>query len=424
LYGAHIIGPLNLAFADIRCSVRLEACDFDQPMDFYGAQMRRLSLTESVFPGFTASRALVEGNLRLIRCRSTGGIRLFGARITGGLLLDQAQINSSDIALDGTLLEVASDLVGQNGFACVGGVLRLLNAKIGGALRLEAARLSNPGSVALDGRNLTVGTVANCCDGFQADGAVQLHYAKIHNSLCLENASLSNPGGAALNCRYLDTNRLTLRPATPIDGDVDLRYARIGVVEDESTRWPKVLRLDGLRYERLWDPVRSDIGPARDRLRWLHLDPHRYLSQAYEQLAEMYERHGREVDARTVRLDKQRRRRSLLPPHGRLWGYVQDLTIGYGYRPMRAAAWLSGLLALGTAFFAALPPQPVTTTDAPDFSPLVYTLDLLLPIVDFGQEHAFNPHGLQAWIAYGFIAAGWVLATTIAAGVTRVLRRK
>jgi hypothetical protein len=64
------------------------------------------------------------------------------------------------------------------------------------------------------------------------------------------------------------------------------------------------------------------------------------------------------------------------------------------------------------------------TTDTPDFNPLVYTLDLLLPIVDFGQEHAFNPHGLQAWVAYGFIATGWVLATTIAAGATRVLRRE
>jgi hypothetical protein len=100
------------------------------------------------------------------------------------------------------------------------------------------------------------------------------------------------------------------------------------------------LRIDGLRYERLWDTALSDVGPARERLRWIHLDPHRYLPQAYEQLASMYERLGQELDARTVRLDKQRRRRSLLPPVGKLWGYVQDVTIGYGYRPMRAAAWL------------------------------------------------------------------------------------
>jgi hypothetical protein len=156
LYGAQIMGPLDLAFADIRCSVRLEACHFDHPMDFYGARMRRLSLSESVFPGFTASRALIDGNLQLTRCKSTDKIRLFGARVAGGLLLDRAQINSSGIALDGTLLEVASDIVGQNGFECVGS-LRLLNAKVGGALRLEAARLSNPGGVALDARNLTVG---------------------------------------------------------------------------------------------------------------------------------------------------------------------------------------------------------------------------------------------------------------------------
>jgi len=27
----------------------------------------------------------------------------------------------------------------------------------------------------------------------------------------------------------------------------------------------------------------------------------------------------------------------------------------------------------------------------PDFNAFVYTLNLLLPIVDFGQAHAFNP---------------------------------
>jgi hypothetical protein len=47
-----------------------------------------------------------------------------------------------------------------------------------------------------------------------------------------------------------------------------------------------------------------------------------------------------------------------------------------------------------------------------------------VPIVGFGQKGAFNPRGWQHWLAAVLIAAGWTLATTIAAGITRVLSRQ
>jgi len=53
-----------------------------------------------------------------------------------------------------------------------------------------------------------------------------------------------------------------------------------------------------------------------------------------------------------------------------------------------------------------------------------YTLYLLLPVVDLGQKHEFNPAGAQQWFSYLLIAAGWILATTIAAGAARVLSRR
>ena len=73
--------------------------------------------------------------------------------------------------------------------------------------------------------------------------------------------------------------------------------------------------------------------------------------------------------------------------------------------------------------FALHPPTRVEPGQGPAFNPLVYTLDLLLPVIDFGQEHAYQPHGAAQWLAYGLIAAGWILATTVAAGLTRVLNR-
>ena len=55
---------------------------------------------------------------------------------------------------------------------------------------------------------------------------------------------------------------------------------------------------------------------------------------------------------------------------------------------------------------------------------MIYTLDLLLPVVDLGQKHAFNPGGAEQWLSYALIAAGWLLVTTVAAGAARVLSRR
>jgi hypothetical protein len=103
---------------------------------------------------------------------------------------------------------------------------------------------------------------------------------------------------------------------------------------------------------------------------------------------------------------------------------LQDITVGYGYQPWRAVLWFAALLAIGSAIYAVSPPPALTPASAPHFSPVPYTLDLLLPVVNLGQKYAFNPDGLEQWFSYLLIAAGWILATTITAGVARLLTRK
>lgn len=123
-------------------------------------------------------------------------------------------------------------------------------------------------------------------------------------------------------------------------------------------------------------------------------------------------------------LAKQRHRRATLRPHIRVWGYIQDATVGYGYRPLRAGLWLMALLACGAIFFAAHSPGPLEAGKAPPFNAVFYTLDLLVPIITFGQEAAFAPRGVGQWLAYGLTAAGWVLATTVTAGISRAISRQ
>ncbi|HKN55796.1 MAG TPA: hypothetical protein VJX66_25090, partial [Amycolatopsis sp.] len=77
-----------------------------------------------------------------------------------------------------------------------------------------------------------------------------------------------------------------------------------------------------------------------------------------------------------------------------------------------------------TTVFWLAPPVAVDPGRAPAFTPLIYTVDLLVPIMNLGQGKAFLPRAGEAWLAYGLTVAGWVLATTVAAGITRVLRRQ
>jgi hypothetical protein len=106
---------------------------------------------------------------------------------------------------------------------------------------------------------------------------------------------------------------------------------------------------------------------------------------------------------------------------GRRWA-VQDLLVGHGYRPWLAGLWILVLLAAGTVYVAATPPS-AAREDPPAFSAPAYTLDLLLPVVNLGQETAWSPHGPGQTVAYGLIVAGWLLVTAVIAGITRQLVR-
>ncbi len=414
LIGARIVEILDLSNTDVPHLVRLRDCQFDERPDLHSARTQQIDLAGSTFPGLRCSGAIIDGTLRLTGCRSTAEIRLVGARVAGTLLLNAARFEGTESALNATRLTVGNDILGQKGLICRGEVC-LSHAEIGGSVRFDGAHLSNPGGSALSAPDIVVSAVMNCCEGFRAEGMVELSYASIGSHLSFEQATLSNPTGTALACKHLDARELVLLTATPIDGEVDLRHARLGLLRDDPATWPDTLRLDGLTYDAL-----TDIHGV-DRLRWLRRDPPGYLPQTYEQLAAAYRRQGREGDARAVLLARHRRRRESLPPALRAWGYLQDLTVGYGYLPTRAAAWLVALLVAGGVTFGLHHPQVVAGSNPPGFNSVIYTLDLLIPVIDFGQQNAFDPHGALAWLAYGLIAAGWILATTIAAGISRTL---
>ncbi|GAA2210839.1 oxidoreductase [Nonomuraea monospora] len=359
-----------------------------------------------------------EAGLHLSRVETEGTVWLEGAAVGRALTLDGARLRApGGVALRGDRLTLDGALLAREGMSAEGEI-SLTDASISGPAHFKGATLVNPGGAALSANGITVGKVLNLCEGFSAQGRIRLTYAQIGSRLCFDDATLEAPGGKALTCRRLEVRELAMRTAEPVRGAVDLRHARIGVLQDDAAVWPDELCMDGLSYE-----VLEPMLPAAERLAWLRRDPEGYLPNAYEQLAAMYRRLGSEADARATLLAGQQQRRGTLPGYARFWGHLQDATVGYGFRPLRAAAWLVALLAVGTVVFQLVQPPALKRGEAPDFNAFMYSLDLLLPIIDFGQEKAFNPGGGTQWLAYGLIAAGWVLATTIAAGLTRTLRR-
>lgn len=426
--GARITGQLNLRYASADCPILLGDCSFDEVPNLYGAQFRQLNLGGSALPGLIASTVRIDGVLRLTGCRVRGAVRLAGARISGALFLDRAEITDArDGAPDTTvepeaLLQLNHVAVGDDLWAPglrVDGLLRLAGATVTGTVNLDDTVLTAPGRTALDAETLSVGTDLRAMR-MRVEGRVDLRGARIPGQLNLAYARLSQPGGVALRASSCVVGELWLREAAPVEGAVNLRRSQMELLHVAPEVWPASVRLDGLTYGTL-----APHEPAGRRLAVLERDGDGYVPYAYEQLTASYRRIGDDAAARTVLLAKQRRQRRGLPWYARLWGHVQDLTVGYGFRPMRAVSWMLSLLLVASAAYATHRPRALKADESPDFNPVFYSLDLLLPIIDFGQERAYTPEGdWHQGLAYVLIITGWILATTVIAGVTRAISRQ
>ncbi|REE96929.1 hypothetical protein [Thermomonospora umbrina] len=467
LTGARIIGSLNLGHAEVSVPLALNGCYFDEAPHLYWASMNSVHLMSCRLPGLVASGARVDGHLWLEGSHISGGlwldgahisgilnmsgvhltnpegdallgdrltvdanvycdkgftahgeVRLPGAHVGGQLIFRQAQLsNPSGAALYASRLDVAANVFCDAGFTATGEV-RLRGARVGGYLSLVGAQLSHPGRTALNADDLAVETDVYCSDGFTANGAVSFSGARITGQLSLRGAKLTNEPGVALSLQRLQAEEVMLRPAETVNGVADLSYAKISVLRDDPRTWAPRLQLDGLSYETLDPPL-----TARERLDWIRRDTDGYQPQPYERLAQTYRSLGLDAEGRSVLLAKARDRRKTQSPSRKAVGWFQDVLVGYGFRPFRAASWLGGLLAFGTIVFSLHKPAQLEAEQKPSFNAFFYTLDLLLPIGTLGQEPYYSPKGVYQWIANFIIMAGLILGLTVAAGATRALSR-
>ena len=386
LCGVRISGDLDLANARLQTSLLFEHCVFDGELLLAEATTRSIRLRGCYLSHMNAARITLDGELEVAGCR-LDKLSLYGAR-TGDVEISGSTFTSPNVAVQGDL-------------AAIDGAFYCHDAVLDGQLRLPGAHVK--GYVELDGSTIRGGVLARNLD---VDNGMYCGFGK--RAVCTIERDFDLRGARIRRELRLDDTRLTV---------LDLRQAHVDSLCDDPAHWPRETRLDGLRYEDLAPRL-----PAPARLDWLSRGRNDYRPQPLEQLAAHYRRIGHDEDARRVLLHKQRERRRTLAPPGRTWGLIQDLLVGYGYRPWLAGLWLLVLLAAGTVYFAARPPS-AARDDPPPFSALAYTLDLLLPVVNLGQETAWSPYGPGQTVAYGLIVAGWILATAVITGITRQLVR-
>ncbi|MFG3441163.1 hypothetical protein ACGF0J_28265 [Nonomuraea sp. NPDC047897] len=415
LRGARITGSLAIIGGTVEHDLDLKGCHLDQPVLLTGTTTRSVRLTDCALPGLSGGGMRVAGHLSLSGSTVTGTVRLARAQFESGLWLAGTRITADDAwALSAGSMVVESGATLRN--ADITGGVRLVGSRVNGDLNLEGATLRNPGGRALNADDMVVEGAVHCTRGFTALGCVRVRGARVNGTFSVSGTIRSADTPYALHASHMEVREFYLKPAEPIDGVVNLAYSRIGTLQDDPDTWPDRLRLNGLVYDRL-----RGSGVTR-RIDWAGRDPEGFRPQPYEQLAAWYLRDGNDALARRTQLAKLRARRRTQGLGLRVWGRLLDVTVGYGYRPWLAGVWFAVLLLTGTISFALNPPRPLKPDEAPVFDPFAFSFDLLLPLPAFGQREMFDPAGWTQGLAYGLVIAGWILATALVAGATRVLR--
>lgn len=226
----------------------------------------------------------------------------------------------------------------------------------------------------------------------------------------------------------------------PVPG-ANLAGAEVGALIDDQKSWGSGLILDGFVYHRLGGEALCN---AKTRVTWLKKQrndhcytPDNFKPQPWKQLIRTLRQMGHTEEARQVAIAYETHRRQhkiIRNPVSRFFHFLFGLFIAYGYRPLRLffimiAVWFlcagmywaaalddvfapSNPLIFNHSDYAAcrpgylpgpMPPNkehaygnwylcPQLAGEYTGFSPLAYSLDLILPLVDLQQEHDWAPY--------------------------------
>jgi hypothetical protein len=427
LAGASIDEPLDFQYATLRIPLVLHGCNI----------AARLTLSDAIAPGIDLIGCAIvdELNAELLRAHhlalhgsTVKVLRLTGARIDRHLGLIDTHFTGT--LADGNSLNADAVHVGDaflRGDFRTAGSVRLVNATVDRDLDLSGASLL----------------------GIDADGySLAAQRVRVGGDVALR-AKFMAPGDVGLTGAAIN-GRLVIQDVLGIGG-LRLEGARCAVLQDEKDAWPPSGRL-ALRSFQFGALAGGDTTLER-RLDWVRRQwADDWSTDPYEQLAAYYSNTGDEAAARKMRiaknddeLDHLKRTRKKGSLAYRFWRRPFGWLVGYGYRRWPAGLLLVAILMTAGGLFywaerdGAMVPNERTVDDAgnplpcgeayPCFNSWLYGADVVLPIIDFGQDNAWRPvetsRGDQWWIwaRWAFIAIGWTLASVFVAAFTALVQR-
>ncbi len=381
--------------------------------------------------------------------KATGEVRLLGARVGGNLSCvgGQFEVEQGDaFSADG--VDLKGDLFLSDGFKATGTV-RLLGAKIGGVLSCIGGQFEAKEGDALSAEGADVEGSVFLRDGFRTTGTLRLAGMNIGGNLECIGVQLAPTVNPAL---FLD--RIVVRGAwhlhnLPQPVCVDASHADVAVLMDDLTAWAPGSVLDGFRYAAFGGPAATS---GTNRLQWLRRQSDAHLGetnagtdfrpQPWRQLQRVLREMGHNEDAKQVGIAFEDHLRAIgrlgqSPPGtpaplaalkravAKAGHFTFGLLAGYGYRPIRLLGWMASVWFLcGAAYWwLALPPRSALAPSDPlvfqnpsyreclpdnrdrpgnwylcgplrgeytTFSPLAFSLDVMLPVVDLGQEKTWG----------------------------------
>ena len=403
VYGADVIGPLNLSFVSIPFQMVLRHCRLEKGINLQRAEVSQIDLQGSLVHGIEADGLIVR-NAIFLRSgfEAVGRVRLHGAQIGGNLDCDAGTFTNppgknaparGDEALHAERINVRDSVFLRNGFTAKGGV-SLIGAQIGSVLDCSNATFNNPSK-----RDVPGSGMALSADGINAKSSVLLRGTKANGTVSLLGAQIGGDldcsggifkgspvdgvqgSGPALQGQRMNVkdavflaegfsaNGEVILEAVAVGGPLfcqggnfqmatlDLVDASAGTLVDSGlddpadprpTLWPRQgnLLLNGFAYSS-FAPGRINVGK---RLEWLGLQPRTpFPSRSYIQLAKVIRESGNDDGAKRVLMKMEELRRSDVEhgPIAEVESWVLKWSIGYGYHPMWAFWEIAGLSALG-----------------------------------------------------------------------------
>jgi hypothetical protein len=465
--GAQIGGFLSFERAKVDGSLMLRGMRIGYNLNLIGTTIANFTGTTTVDLG----SAKVGGDLLMkpFETSSTGSV---GCSVVGSIFLFNASFDGS-IMIQGASIEVSGDqvpvlpaLVGEGlrvgGYlvlirSTIKGLVTLRDAQIGRGANLSGTKIDNPGRTALDLERAKFGGDVFIRPFERPDapserqpglvvGGINMRAAMISGSLSIRDSSVQN-GDQQLRFNQMNvTGVFDFTNITCGTGMLSLANAKVFAFTDEGTRWPNPgsLRLNGFDYSLLTGKAPTGWRP---RLDWLQrFEPDEFNPQPFTTLATVLRRAGHDQDAKMIAMARQREARKYLRRGSPPWlgSILMEATCGHGYRPWLAAVWIFVFIAIGAGVFN-LPPaervplkEPAATllregkplpAGYPPFVPVIYSADVLLPIVNLQQKDYWAPnserprgHWARRYLPL-HILAGWFFTTLFVVGVTGLIRR-